>query len=318
MRDPSYPPAVSTFDLRRLDLNLVVALSALLEERNVSAAARRLSVSQPAASQSLAKLRRHFDDDLLVRVDGRYELSALGSTLAPLVRTAIEDLTVLLGSTRAFDPTETAREFRVVMSDHAMLLFGGALVAAFHDRAPRGTLRFEQLPLPHRIKDSLRQVDALLMPRSIEPPGDAVPLFRDAWCLVVDASRADLARTWTHEEALARPWVAAEIHGIVPGHEFLRRAGLEFRAAVTVPTFSAVPHVVAGTSLVGLVQRRLADRLAASTGTAVVGSPWPMPAFQVVAFHDRQRAQDPAVRWFLDLLAEVCGAGTDEHRTDPL
>jgi DNA-binding transcriptional LysR family regulator len=306
---------VSTFDLRRLDLNLVVALSALLEERNISAAARRLSVTQPAASQSLAKLRRHFDDDLLVRVDGRYELTALGATLDPLVRTAIADLSVVLGSTRAFDPAETGREFRVSMSDHVLVLFGGALAGAFAARAPRAGLRFEPLPLPGRLRDSLLQVDALLTPRSIEPPGETVPLFRDEWCLVVDRDRADLARTWTPEEALAQPWVTTEIHGIVPGHEFLRRSGIEFELAVTVPTFSTVPYVVAGTPFVGLVQRRLAEHLADVTGTTVVAAPWPMPAIHLVAFHDRQRALDPAVRWFLDLLVEVCGDDADHDRT---
>lgn len=306
---------MSSFDLRRLDLNLVVALDALLEERNVSAAARRLSVSQPAASQSLAKLRKHFGDDLLVRVDGHYELTSLGATLAPMVQQTIADLALLLGSTRPFDAADSRREFRLAMSDHAMLLHGAALARAFTERAPHATLRFEPLPLPERIKDSLLQVDALVTPRSIEPPGESVDLFTDEWCCVVDRTRVAEASTWTREEALRQPWVTTEIHGIVPGHEFLRRVGVEVAVTATVPTFTAVPQIVGGTRLTGLVQRGLAERLADSTGTAIVDTPWPMPSIHLVAFYDRQRALDPAVQWLLDLLVEACGGTVDHSST---
>ncbi|CAM5602415.1 HTH-type transcriptional regulator YidZ [Streptomyces fumanus] len=114
-------------NLARLDLNLVVALRALLEERNVTRAGQRVGLSQPAMSAALARLRRHFDDDLLARVGGRYELTALGQVLLDRTSTAYDLLERLFASQADFDPARESREFKLLASDYAVAVFGAEL-----------------------------------------------------------------------------------------------------------------------------------------------------------------------------------------------
>jgi DNA-binding transcriptional LysR family regulator len=104
-------------NLASLDLNLVVALRALLEERNVTNAGRRIGLSQPAMSAALARLRRHFDDDLLSREGGRYELTALGLALLDRTANACDLLERVFTSQADFDPTREEHEFTLIATD---------------------------------------------------------------------------------------------------------------------------------------------------------------------------------------------------------
>src|SRR5687768_1422083 len=104
-------------NLASLDLNLVVALRALLEERNVTKAGRRVGLSQPAMSAALARLRRHFDDDLLSRAGGHYELTALGLALLDRTAAACDLLERVFTSQADFDPAREEHEFTLIASD---------------------------------------------------------------------------------------------------------------------------------------------------------------------------------------------------------
>ena len=102
------------------DLNLLLPLKVLLEEGNVTRAGQRLELSQPAMSGALARLRKHFDDELLVRVGRGFELSPMAERLKPAVEEAVEAAEALLGNQREFDPTSSNRLFTVSMSEYAM------------------------------------------------------------------------------------------------------------------------------------------------------------------------------------------------------
>lgn len=308
---------MTRFDLRRLDLNLVVALNALLEERSVSAAARRLTVTQSAASQSLAKLRRHFDDALLVRVGRGYELTVLAANLRPQVEALVHDLGRVLTTGSTFDPTTSEREFVITMSDYGAAVFGGPLLRRLAVEAPLATLRLVPAPVAgfESFKEALRHLDGIAVPTAITPPGETIELFTDHWCCVVSAELADGAGTWTETDFRSRGYVATEVHGTIPAQEYLRRAGVEVNVVATATSFSAIPFLIAGTPHVGLVHRRMADQLAAAAGVAVVPTPWASPVLPMVMFHDRARAQDPAVRWFLDLVEQVASELDEAHDT---
>jgi DNA-binding transcriptional LysR family regulator len=111
-------PRVRRVNLAGLDTNLVVALRALLEERNVTRAGQRIGLSQPATSAALARLRRHFGDELLSRDSGSYELTALGTVLLDRTRTACEMLERVFASQVQFDPAQEEREFTILASDY--------------------------------------------------------------------------------------------------------------------------------------------------------------------------------------------------------
>ena len=130
-------------DLRNLDLNLLLTLDALLAERNVTRAAVRLGVTQPAVSAALARLRRHFGDPLLSRVGNRYELTLLAAQLRVDTTLALAAVRRVFEAAPDFDPAITDREFSLVLSDYAAAVMGEALSQVFAARAPQARLRIQ-------------------------------------------------------------------------------------------------------------------------------------------------------------------------------
>jgi DNA-binding transcriptional LysR family regulator len=137
-------------NLAALDMNLIVALRALLEERNVTRAGQRVGLSQPAMSAALARLRRHFGDDLLARHAGSYELTALGAVLLDRAVIACEMLERVFASQAQFDPSEEDREFTILASDYAVAVFGVHLAQAVHAVARASGSRSGRCQAPSR------------------------------------------------------------------------------------------------------------------------------------------------------------------------
>ena len=129
--------------LANLDLNLLVSLDVLLQERSVTRAAARLGLSQPTLSTTLARLRRHFGDELLTRVGNRYELTPLAADLLPRTADAVSVVQKIFARQPEFEPAESDREFAVLASDYVITVFGQALAVALRERAPGIGLRLE-------------------------------------------------------------------------------------------------------------------------------------------------------------------------------
>src|SRR5579871_5453243 len=134
--------------LANLDLNLLVALRELVRERSVTRAAQRLGVTQPAASASLARLRRHFGDELLIREHGEYVLTPLGEQLAGQVEAVCGAAERLFAASSHFDPKTSDREFTLVMADYTIMVMGEALSHAVQKSAPRARLHIQQVRVP--------------------------------------------------------------------------------------------------------------------------------------------------------------------------
>ena len=131
--------------LREVDANLLLSLHALLEERNLTHAGERMTMSQPAMSGALARLRKHFDDELLVRVGRGFELTPLAEQLRPEVAEAIEAAEALLGNQREFDPASSSRRFTVSMSEYAMTVLAEPLTRLLAEQAPACTVALDPI-----------------------------------------------------------------------------------------------------------------------------------------------------------------------------
>ena len=127
--------------LREVDANLLLSLHALLEEKNLTHAGERMTMSQPAMSGALARLRKHFDDELLIRVGRGFELSPLAEQLKPSVADAVEAAEALLGNQRDFDPSSSTRRFSVSMSEYAMTVLSEPLIRHLGEQAPAARWR---------------------------------------------------------------------------------------------------------------------------------------------------------------------------------
>lgn len=302
--------------LANLDLNLLVILRELLRERNVTRAAARIGVTQPAASAALARLRRHFGDDLLVRSKAGYVLSPLAMQLADQVETVCAAAERLFATDRHFDPGTSRRQFTLLMADYTVAVLGTRLSTALADRAPRAELhvRLVREAFTMDAAETIRFIDGMIAPpvSRFEMPGlRSVDLFTDRWVCVVDAGHpaarggsltlADLARlTWV---APFHPDPGSMT--AAPMTRQLALLGIEPDIRVRVESYQAVPHFVVGTDRIALLQNRLAERVAGPMGLAVLPCPGnPEPITEKFWWHD-DYDRDPAHQWLRRILVDV-------------
>ena len=303
--------------LANLDLNLLVALRELLRERSVTRAAQRLGVTQPAASAALARLRRHFGDELLAREHGEYALTALGALLAEQVDAVCDGAERLFATSEDFDPATSEREFTLVMADYTIMVLGEALSRAATAAGPHTRLhvRLVRESLSAEYADGIRFVDGMVAPPThgfALPDTRAAELFRDRWVCVVDAANPALDARRLDLADLARlPWVApyyrsnARYPPSVPVMRQLTLLDIRPKIAVRVESYLAVPYFVAGTDRVALMQERLATRLAGPMNLRVLECPGaPEPIVESLWWH-RHHEHDTAHAWLRRLIMET-------------
>lgn len=295
------------FQLSSVDLNLVVPLQTLLEERSVSRAAERLFMSQPALSAALARLRRHFNDELLVRSGNRYDLSPLGVALLEAVTNASGALSRVFGAQAEFRPEESSREFRLICSDYVAAVFGASLARELSRTAPGVMLRVEHVQdaIVDGAPDSLRDIDGLILPHGYLEHVEFIDLFVDRWrCLVA----AETAGTPLTIDALgARPW-ATTYSGrtaIVAATRELHVLGVYPQTQVTTRSFLTLPDMVAGTDRVAFVPESLVDRFELRGDVVAVECPIPIPGIKQAFWWSPSHEPDAGHRWLRGKVAEV-------------
>jgi DNA-binding transcriptional LysR family regulator len=302
--------------LANLDLNLLVALRELLRERSVTRAAERLGVTQPAASAALSRLRRHFGDELLVRDKGEYTLTALGVQLAEQSEAACAAAERLFAASTHFDPATSEREFTLVMADYTIVVMGEILSQLIQKAAPRARLhiRLVRETLTTEYADGIRFIDGMVAPRAFGfslPGTRSVELFRDRWVCLISARNPALDAGELRLADLARlPWVAPyyRSHPHPSAAPIMRQLALldiRPRIAVRVESYLAVPHFVAGTDRIALMQERLAAPLADRMDLRVLECPGnPEPIVEALWWH-RQYEDDIAHAWLRRLIIEA-------------
>ncbi|MFF7826673.1 LysR family transcriptional regulator [Streptomyces rochei] len=301
-------------NLSRLDLNLVVALRALLEERNVTRAGQRVGLSQPAMSAALSRLRRHFDDDLLARVGGHYELTALGQVLLDRTTTAYDVLERLFASQADFDPAKERREFKLVASDYAVAVFGAELARFVHEEAPGIRLRFAQTPptVVDATDALLSTSDGLLMPHGVISDFPATDLYGDRWVFLVADDHPSVGDRLTRQDLARLPWVTYQRTYDAPAVRQLGMLGIEPRVEVSVDSFQIIPLLVAGTRRIALIQARLARLLAPLASVRVVEPPYEAVPLREAMWWHPVHTHDAAHIWLRETAARVGGRMADE------
>lgn len=307
-------------DLQRLtnmDLNLLVALHTLLEERSVTGAAERLGRSQPSLSTALKRLRTLFDDDLLVRVGNTYELSPLAVRLVQRTALALADLERVFTTRVDFDPAESEREFVLATSDYGASVMGAAIDRRLTEAAPGATLRFEQIrdEVVDNHDERMRAIDGIMIPHGFLEDVPHVDLYRDEWVLLVSADNQRVGEAITMEDLATLPWVLT-FHrptAFTPPARQLRMLGVQLKADVVVQGFLPVPTFIEGTDRVAFLQRQLAARVGDPDRFRVLPCPFDVvPLVEAMWWHP-VFDQDPGHVWFRSLVAQ---AASDVHDTD--
>lgn len=290
-------------NIRQTDLNLLIALNMLLEERNVTRAADRLGLTQSAASRMLGRLRASFNDPLFVRTSRELTPTKRALDIAGPLRDYLFGLEKLLAEGEAFDPRTARRRFRIAAIDYVQATLVAPLVAKLQTQAP--LIDFE---IRQPSSDSERDLDAgvldlLLMPQQPSAPGVVwTPLYRDGYTCVVwsrhSAQRLTLSAFAKMEHVLVAPRErAGDIVDSV-----LEKNGLSRRVAVQAPTFLIVPYLLIGTTRIATVPRRMAGELARMHPLKILKPPVEIPGFTMCqGWHEIHR-NDPGHRWLRDQL----------------
>jgi DNA-binding transcriptional LysR family regulator len=308
--DAAHRPSPARRNIRSQDLVSVPTLRALLQERSVTRAAEVVGLTQPAVSNALARLRRRFGDDLLVRVGREYQLTPLGQGLLERAETVFDALERLFE--QDFDPASSTRRFTLVLSDYSTALLAEPLTQILRAEAPGVRLSFQQMTASLvDFQEALRQSDGVIMPPNYIRGHPSTKLIRDRWVCVVARDNPRIGDTVTTADLAELPWVASFDQTAIsssPPLRQMRSLGIEPYVEVSVDGFLAVPFLVAGTDRIAFIQERLAQRFTNLTGVRVLPSPLPNIEHLVALHWDAGETNDPGHRWFRDVL---CRAAAD-------
>ncbi|PYB88153.1 LysR family transcriptional regulator [Pseudomonas fulva] len=295
--------------LRRIDLNLLLALHALLTERHVTRAAIRLHRSQPAVSHALAQLREHFDDPLLVRQGGKMMLTPRAQALAQPLEHALADLEGLL-STPQFDATQARRCFRLSLSDYAARIILPPLLRHVRRVAPGIDLAVSQASREAMVAQMLDgELDLALGVFPELPQGIiAQSLFDDRFVSVADQQTLPATGELSLSQWLARPHVlvATRPDAFDEIDRTLASQGHRRHIALALPHWSAAVQVLKDTDLILTVARRAVAPLPAHAGVREFIPPVPLDCIDYrQAWHSRKDG-DAGHRWLRETVLTCC------------
>jgi DNA-binding transcriptional LysR family regulator len=296
-------------NLASLDLNLLVSLDALLQERSVTRAAARMGLSQPALSASLARLRRHFGDELLTRVGNDYRLTPLAVQLKALARIALSGVERVFTAQPEFEPGSSTREFSLVASDYVVAILGDTIAELLTEEAPHTRLRLaaNTPSIVERADQVLLTTDLLLLPHGFVTDLSHRDLYRDEWVCVVAADNPVVEAGLTVEDLETLPWVAT-YHGqtaSTPAARQMRMLGIEPHIQVVTENFLTVPALVAGSNRIALLQRRLVDQFPPDIGVRALPCPFEAgPLLEAMWWHPVYD-EDPEHRYLRDVVVRA-------------
>ena len=290
-----------------VDLNLLVALEALLSERSVTRAAARLSLGQPAMSGALARLRRQLGDQLLVR-EGRHSvLTTFAQSLVVPVRDALAAADLVFGVRASFDPASAERSFAVVASDYVSLVLLRPLLAALAVEAPR--VRLNVFSAGPDDGDRLRSGSADLVIYPTDLATDYAEfsrrlLFEDRFVLAADRDNTAVDGRLDVDRFSALPYlgVRGPVASVVESQ--LDVLGVARNTQVMTPSFVTAPLMLTGTQLVALVAEKLAEAVAQAAHLRLVASPVPLRPLVEAMYWDPRHTEEPGHRWLRQRLVD--------------
>jgi DNA-binding transcriptional LysR family regulator len=304
-------------NLRRVDLNLLTVLDALLEERNVTRAAERLGMSQPAASRALARLRALFRDPLLVDGTGGYFLSARAAELAPALRRTLSGIGGMLESP-AFDPANATGRLRLVTPDLYAAVMAPPLLAILSREAPG--LDVEFIAPDPTVVDRLESDDihAILGVIDDAPVGvHRRKLFDDGYVTILRADHPATKRALTLDRFLALDHIAINVTGSGPAplDTLLAAMGRTRRVKVLVPNFLAAVEIAARSDLVMTLPESLARTAAGMHRFVLRTPPVDRGRFALSLLWHVRHQESPAHVWLRAALVEAA-AQIEARRAD--
>lgn len=312
--------------LAGIDLNLLVALDALLLERSVTRAAQRIGMTQSSLSHVLRRLRTLLDDPLFIKTPRGMQPTALAAELGPPLRGALGAIEEALRTRPRFDAKSSSRAFTLASSDYGILLLLPRLMARLQRLAPGISLAVR--PATDKSAEELCAGELDLLLGAVPPqPADILArrLLSDRFVCLLRADHP-LAPALDRDGKLSLDQYVALPHLLISPmgrgatwvDPVLERLGLRRRIALRVPQYLAAPHIVAETDLILTIAARVARALRGALPLREVPPPVPIPGFSISAYWHAHRQDDAGHRFLREQLfaiaAEVVDEGPDEGR----
>jgi len=297
--------------LRRADLSLLLPLDALLEHRHVTRAAEAVGIGQPAMSAALGRLRRMFDDPLLVRNGRVHELTPLAQALVEPLHAALTSLEQVLVARPHFDAAVDARNFTLVASDYVTLILLRPLLERLYAEAPRITVNVVPVSAATPIELERAQADLVVMPRELASGLRGFPqraLFTDRYVPVVWNQHREVTGDALDHEQLGRlGYVRHNPAAGGPAYVDLQLAalGVEPNVALSTLSFTLVPYLLPGTSLFAFVHERLVRVPALRRELKVLASPVPLEPITETMYWHPVFHNDPAHHWLRERVTTL-------------
>ena len=294
--------------LDRFDLNLLIVLDALLEERNVTKASLRLHMGQSGASAALARLREYFGDELLVPVGRQLALTPLAQDLVAPVRDTLLRARATIARKPGFDPATAQRRFAVCASDYVTTVMLSTVIQRVAAQAPGVAVDIRSPP--KGVVDAFERgaIDLMVMPEQyvsgLEHP--KLRLFEDVQVCMVCAGNTAVAGSLSFEQYMALGHVAVRFgdeRSVAFEEWFLPRYGQQRRIESSVDNFSTLPLLVLGTQRVATLHRRLAEHFCKQLPLRLLDAPFDMPPLVEVMAWPRYLDHDPAHKWLRGVVS---------------
>lgn len=293
----------------RYDLNLLPTFIALMEERNVTRAAERLGMTQPALSNALNRLRVMLRDPLFIRERYGMQPTEKAQELAPVIAAALATLDDIVLGQQEFDPAQADRLFTIAPNSYVEYVLMPAVVTRLREQAPGIKLRLTPFGTDLAETGVVSGSTAMVIGRITDPPDNLVVqhIMDDSLACVVRADHPVIGDSLSREQYEA----LKHVNMLPPGRlraglfQALQKQALKREVAVSVTHFLAVPELVAVTDYCSTLPRLICRQLVRDTRLKVVPAPVDLGTFPVeVAWHVRYR-HDPAHRWLRGLVADV-------------
>lgn len=296
-------------DLKRIDLNLLVVLDAILNEMNLTRAGEVVGMSQPAVSGALARLRLQFADELLVRKGRKYQLTPVAESLKPSVAEAMMEIRRTFDLLPTFDPATSTRTFYISATDYFLSQITSPLLNVLKEEAPGVDIKFSTLPNdPAMAEIDLLRRDVLVASPQMGLPGKKQALFSDSFVVIARKGHPAVKKgKLTIEQMRTLPRVLLklgsnknQIDQLFKDYDFDPNL-----VTVSVNEISLVPLMVSETDNIGLVQERFANRLKDVLGLQIVETDLPhLTLIESVHFHS-SKSHDPAIAWLVRMLRKA-------------
>jgi DNA-binding transcriptional LysR family regulator len=311
-------------NLQSFDLNLLLALDALLQEQHVTRAAARIGLSQPAMSNALARLRDLLDDPLLVRTPRGMVPTPRAERLQRPVREALQAVQRAVADPEGFAPGQSSERFDLMTSDAIGMLMLPRLGARLRAEAPGMTLHVHALedePWSGLAGGRVHLVAGVYG----QPPGGihSEPLYEEQFVCLMRGDHPQGRGRLSLRQYVELPHILIATSRSGQGPSVVDRAlekqGLTRRIALWLPHFLVAPYIVAQSDYVILFPSRLADYFASFLPLRVVEPPLELPGYTIrLHWHERQHGE-PACRWLREQIVDVSrGMGLPEDIGAPL